>query len=808
MFEEALENNDFEGRITQLIQYKTTGFHFDIAVRNGHGLSYIPVDAATDYRLDGRVYFRAEELLKDRQRWNGLWVSDPEVEFAYLLAKKISKQALPEHQKARLQELQTMLGDKAHATARRLFGSRWGNRLMEWLAQSDWIALEAHLPHLKHALQWQTVKRDPLNQLRYWPSELKRMWWRWLYPTGLFIAVLGSDGTGKSTLIQHLQQTIRGSFRGTAVFHLRPRLWGRKASGEPVTEPHANPPYHPLLSVMKLAYYFADYLLGYWLKVRPTLVRSALVLFDRYYDDLLVDSRRYRYGGPRWLLRWIQRLIPHPDLFLIMDAPEDRLLQRKQELPLDELRRQRVDYQRLAAELPNAVLLNGSGAEQEVARQATEVILDFLYKRYLQRRHLWFGKDESLEAAAQRALSSLVHSSEEMHDVTSVAGLSGKGNLRKTTDRFGLIALDDGRGYLVPLVSRRVAAEALTLYNPQKTKARLARKILTIGLKLGLAQPFLNKVSVSVPCNDWQGQLRQAPFLEHLKGVLGREDLTFAISLGTPGPYRKPVLQVLTYEGKTLAYVKVGWNEATNAHAQREAEILERLTTISFTSFVVPRVLFADWWNGHYLLVQSPPASRIEPASQEMTPQYLNILKELVDFHIQWMPLKESDFWKSLLAQIDKTSNAYYRHILQQGLSQVEEQLGDEPLPFYFCHGDFTPWNAKQVNGKLFLFDWEYTDLEAPAGWDLIHFLVRTLWLLKKKSSWEIYGAFQEGEMAHRWLAEHLKSLGMGRNATYPFFLLYLIGQLSLYTLEDSANFRVLHHLAMMINLSIYKHET
>ena len=77
-------------------------------------------------------------------------------------------------------------------------------------------------------------------------------------------------------------------------------------------------------------------------------------------------------------------------------------------------------------------------------------------------------------------------------------------------------------------------------------------------------------------------------------------------------------------------------------------------------------------------------------------------------------------------------------HILPQGARRVEEWLGNTPLPFHYRHGDFTPWNAQLLNGYLFLFDWEYADLEAPSGWDLFHFSVQTLWLLEKRMPGEI----------------------------------------------------------------------
>ena len=47
-------------------------------------------------------------------------------------------------------------------------------------------------------------------------------------------------------------------------------------------------------TIVKLMMFVADYWLGYWLWIRPKLVRSTLVVSNRYFDDVLVDPRRYR----------------------------------------------------------------------------------------------------------------------------------------------------------------------------------------------------------------------------------------------------------------------------------------------------------------------------------------------------------------------------------------------------------------------------------------------------------------------------------------------------------------------------------
>jgi hypothetical protein len=142
----------------------------------------MPVEAATDDRRDGQVCCSTDELLTGQRQWQGLWVSAPEVEFGYLLAKQALQGAITIQQKPRLQELQQELGNKAETITQRLFGSRLGERVTQWITTENWTALECHLPRLRRALLWQGLRHDPLNLLRYWMPEGARMWRQWRYP--------------------------------------------------------------------------------------------------------------------------------------------------------------------------------------------------------------------------------------------------------------------------------------------------------------------------------------------------------------------------------------------------------------------------------------------------------------------------------------------------------------------------------------------------------------------------------------------------------------------------------------------------
>jgi thymidylate kinase len=128
--------------------------------------------------------------------------------------------------------------------------------------------------------------------------------------------------------------------------HWRPRVVGRGAEpgGGPVSDPHGKPPRGRLASVLKLVLLAADWHVGGLWKLRHARAKAKLVLFDRYYDDLLIDPRRYRYGGSAAGAGRVFRWLPRMDRVFVLWAPAAVIAKRKQEVAEEELARQLEAY--------------------------------------------------------------------------------------------------------------------------------------------------------------------------------------------------------------------------------------------------------------------------------------------------------------------------------------------------------------------------------------------------------------------------------------------------------------------------------
>lgn len=197
-----------------------------------------------------------------------------------------------------------------------------------------------------------------------------------------WVGVLGPDGAGKSTFIELISN--RSSIPEATAFelrHWRPNAIFRRAYGGPVTEPHGQKPRGGVLSVIMLMVPLLDWWIGYWVDIRPCVASGKLLVFDRFFADILADPRRYRYGGPRWCLKLFARLIPMPPVVIVLDAPGDVIHSRKQEVTLEEIERQRKSYRAIALHFPNGCVIDATQPAEAVACEAAGAIRKSMLRR-------------------------------------------------------------------------------------------------------------------------------------------------------------------------------------------------------------------------------------------------------------------------------------------------------------------------------------------------------------------------------------------------------------------------------------------
>jgi len=198
---------------------------------------------------------------------------------------------------------------------------------------------------------------------------------------GVWIAMLGPDGCGKTSVIEQLLlRHHKNTFSGVDVIHLRPHLslkCKHDKDNAVVEDPHGKKARNKVSSFLKILYFFFDYTAGYFIKVRPLLKRNKLVIFDRYYMDMLVDPRRYRYGGPMWFARFVGEFIPKPNLIILLNAPADIIQSRKQEVSFEETTRQTKAYLKLVQGMKHGVVINSDQSINKVVSDIENSVMTY-----------------------------------------------------------------------------------------------------------------------------------------------------------------------------------------------------------------------------------------------------------------------------------------------------------------------------------------------------------------------------------------------------------------------------------------------
>lgn len=291
-----------------------------------------------DFFFDTSVWgirlMSADEFLADKEFNGFLWHSLPASRFLdkYLYDRAVGAQ-YPERYRESRRAAEHL--PAVHGKLRRVFGCSSAGEC------DCRVRMRLMAAALRHNLF-----RRPVPLVR----EMAR--WAWSYTrnyfrssTGLSISFTGPDGAGKTTVIEQVIGRTGDVFRKAHVYlHFRPALFGnlgdvaqkagvKKEVDRNYSDPHRGARTSAVSSLARLSYYTADYVLGHWLRTKRYTRITRLVIFDRYFTDIICDPRRSRIYLPfRFLDLWRRLLIPRLDYNILLTASPEVILSRKREL--------------------------------------------------------------------------------------------------------------------------------------------------------------------------------------------------------------------------------------------------------------------------------------------------------------------------------------------------------------------------------------------------------------------------------------------------------------------------------------------
>lgn len=328
----------------------------------------------------------AEEMLDTRRFYKCFYVPDYYIELKYMWIRRTIKHDLDESHVKISREIYARNPEEYRARLEVDYGKELTELILKIVETGDLSIFYNNFEKFNSKAKKISRKNSPLSiKLKY----LKFMLFtvipkRVFHKCGMSVAFIAPDGAGKSTIIKHVKETVSGSFYGVDVLYMRPHLFKNPGHYNPVSpheeseknnEPHNVKLNNPIKSFIRYIFYNLDFIFGTLFKINKKKIKKRLIIFDRYYYDYYADLKRYQYSFPKWVPKMFSWMIPKPDLIFVLEASPECIFGRKQELTIDEIRKQLEAYKLIVKRNSNAYAINVERDVESIVDEITMLIL-------------------------------------------------------------------------------------------------------------------------------------------------------------------------------------------------------------------------------------------------------------------------------------------------------------------------------------------------------------------------------------------------------------------------------------------------
>lgn len=238
------------------------------------------------------------------------------------------------------------------------------------------------------------VLRHPLSAMRYIYDYFRLKTFPFLR---LFIAFVGPDGCGKTTIGDEIQKKFHqrpfmSQMRIHSHFGNMPRLrelkrlfgWlrGKKVVFESEPEPGTRgmgmtKPHSAIKSIFYILYYGLGLALARF-KLWNWRTYSSLIIADRYFYDYYY-MRGYM-KAPKWVKNLAYLIIPKPHMVFVLERPAEDIFAQKPELEIYEIKRQQEEIRKCLSNDKRAVFVDASHGIADAVMQVRKAIEEWLIK--------------------------------------------------------------------------------------------------------------------------------------------------------------------------------------------------------------------------------------------------------------------------------------------------------------------------------------------------------------------------------------------------------------------------------------------
>jgi hypothetical protein len=257
------------------------------------------------------------------------------------------------------------------------FGLNTATRLVDSITSGDRTRILGHVRSLRVSLALRNLLRSPVHSAlaiaRHYLGELAI---RYSPKTLHTVCIFGIDVSGNTSVINTLMPLLQSMAVVVERRHLRPALsLGRQSWNIPSITDFFNDAPKNWLASMAITTLL---LIQEWMSQLSKKINLTLRICGGCHHELSFNSKKYRYGGPKWFARLIGTLLPYPDLWILLDIPAKALQSSSQEFLSTETLRQHEAYRSFVTTRKRYIILDAGKPPACVAEEAYTAIIDTL----------------------------------------------------------------------------------------------------------------------------------------------------------------------------------------------------------------------------------------------------------------------------------------------------------------------------------------------------------------------------------------------------------------------------------------------